>query len=56
MRDESGNPAGFRGIARDVTKRKEMEKELERRFQYLEAVLTSGPPMPSLPWTVTTMS
>jgi len=43
IRDEKGKPVGFRSIARDVTKRKEMEKELERRFQYLEAVLQAAP-------------
>ncbi|NQU04343.1 MAG: PAS domain S-box protein [Syntrophaceae bacterium] len=43
MRDEKGEPAGFRGIVRDVTKRREMENELERRFQYLEGVLKAAP-------------
>ncbi|MEA3397743.1 MAG: PAS domain S-box protein, partial [Chloroflexota bacterium] len=43
IRDENGDPAGFRGITRDVTKRKEMEEELERRFQYLEGVLAAAP-------------
>ena len=43
MRDEKGEPAGFRGIVRDVTKRKEMENELERRFQYLKGVLKAAP-------------
>ncbi|MBW2651343.1 MAG: PAS domain S-box protein, partial [Deltaproteobacteria bacterium] len=43
MRDEKGQPAGFRGVVRDVTKRKEMENELERRFQYLEGVLEAAP-------------
>ncbi|HOO90233.1 MAG TPA: PAS domain S-box protein, partial [Syntrophales bacterium] len=43
MKDKRGDPAGFRGIARDVTNRKEMERELERRFQYLEGVLEAAP-------------
>lgn len=30
MRDDSGLPIGFRGIARDVTERKQMEKEKEK--------------------------
>ncbi len=29
IRDKNGNPAGFRGIGRDVTERKRMEKEKE---------------------------
>ncbi|MBW2545395.1 MAG: PAS domain-containing protein [Deltaproteobacteria bacterium] len=43
MRDEKDQPAGFRGVVRDVTKRKKMENELERRFQYLEGVLEAAP-------------
>ncbi len=43
MRDEKGEPVGFRGIVRDVTKRKEMERELEGRFQYLEGILEAAP-------------
>jgi len=38
IRDESGNPAGFRGIARDVSSRKEMEASLtenEERYRNL---------------------
>ena len=43
IRDEKGNPAGFRGITRDVTKRKEMENQLEGNFQYLRAVMAAAP-------------
>ena len=43
IRDDKEEPVGFRGIVRDATKRKAMEKELERRFQYLEGVLAAAP-------------
>ena len=38
IKDDAGNPVGFRGIARDVTKRKESEKEKEKlEIQLLQA-------------------
>lgn len=43
IRDDKEEPVGFRGIVRDATKRKEMEYELERRFQYIEGVLEAAP-------------
>jgi PAS domain S-box-containing protein len=30
MRDDNGEPIGFRGILRDITERKEMEKNFFR--------------------------
>ncbi len=37
-----GAPVGFRGIARDVTKRKRAEKEIKRRTAQLEAIRQVG--------------
>ncbi|MFO8048302.1 MAG: EAL domain-containing protein [Desulfosudaceae bacterium] len=34
IKDEAGNRAGFRGIVRDITRQKEMEKELHRMAYY----------------------
>ncbi|MBW1690358.1 MAG: PAS domain S-box protein [Deltaproteobacteria bacterium] len=42
-KDPKGKPIGFRGIIRDVTDRKQAEKEINRRQQYLESVLYSAP-------------
>jgi len=36
IRDEHGNPIGFRGVARDVTKRKQAEEALHQKEQELE--------------------
>lgn len=36
IRDNEGNPTGFRGIARDITSRKEAEKALEQAHNELE--------------------
>ncbi len=36
IRDNSGTPTGFRGIARDITSRKEAEKALEQAHNELE--------------------
>jgi len=35
MRDPKGEPAGFRGIARDITERKRLEKAKERAINHL---------------------
>jgi len=42
-RDPKGIPIGFRGIIRDLTERKQAEKEIERRQKYLESVLHNAP-------------
>jgi len=42
-RDPKGLPIGFRGIIRDLTERKQAEKEIERRQRYLESVLHNAP-------------
>ncbi len=36
--DEEGNPAGFRGVARDVTQQKTMEAEQERYRNFIENI------------------
>ncbi len=38
MFDASGTPVGFRSIARDVTQRRKMERDLERYRDFLESV------------------
>jgi PAS domain S-box-containing protein len=43
IKDSEGNPAGFRGIVRDITERKRSEEELKTRQTYLESVLYSAP-------------
>ena len=35
IRDEAGNPVGFRGITRDITQRKKMEAETARLTEQL---------------------
>lgn len=41
VRDESGKGVGFRGIARDVTRRKDVELELKRHRLHLEEMVTA---------------
>jgi diguanylate cyclase (GGDEF)-like protein/PAS domain S-box-containing protein len=41
--DSAGEPAGFRGIIRDITQRKRAEREIEERRLYLEGVLGAAP-------------
>ncbi|MFO7570456.1 MAG: PAS domain S-box protein [Smithellaceae bacterium] len=38
IRDGSGKPSGYRGIGRDVTERKKMEREKERYREFVENV------------------
>ena len=38
IRDEAGNPVGFRGITRDITERKKMEAEQERYRDFVENI------------------
>jgi two-component system cell cycle sensor histidine kinase/response regulator CckA len=42
-KDPKGIPVGFCGIIRDLTERKQAEKEIERRQRYLESVLHNAP-------------
>ena len=45
IKDDAGNPVGFRGIARDVTKRKQSEKEkviLEKQLMQAEKIKVIG--------------
>jgi PAS domain S-box-containing protein len=39
IRDASGEPAGFRGIARDVTERKQRERVLRENEEWLRAIV-----------------
>jgi PAS domain S-box-containing protein len=39
--DPGNNPIGFRGIARDITRRKEIEQELKRINENLEEIVTT---------------
>ncbi len=43
IRDESGNPAGFRGIVRDVTERYRAEEELREAHQKLSFHVDNSP-------------
>ncbi|MCL0081952.1 PAS domain S-box protein [Dehalococcoidia bacterium] len=43
IRNSTGQPAGFRGIVRDITERKRMEREIEERQEYLVSVLRNAP-------------
>ncbi|HAZ31577.1 MAG TPA: hypothetical protein DCY61_02585, partial [Dehalococcoidia bacterium] len=43
MRDAAGQPAGFRGILRDVTEGMRMQREIEERQEYLASVLRHVP-------------
>ena len=38
MRDEEGNPVGFRGISRDVTSRKQVEEEIRAHREHLALI------------------
>jgi len=42
-KDFHGKPIGFRGIIRNVSGRKQAEKEIEKRQKYLESVLYHAP-------------
>ncbi|MCX5633806.1 MAG: PAS domain S-box protein [Phycisphaerae bacterium] len=43
MKDKDGNPTGLCGVSRDITERKERERELLKHKRYLEALdATSG--------------
>jgi PAS domain S-box-containing protein len=42
VEDTEGNPVGFRGVARDVTERKQMEQALRERTEQLEALRDVG--------------
>jgi PAS domain S-box-containing protein len=43
LKDSSGKPKGFRGIARDVTERKKAEEELKKEQLFNVAILDSVP-------------
>ncbi|MBN2396756.1 MAG: PAS domain S-box protein, partial [Deltaproteobacteria bacterium] len=51
MRDEEGNPVGFRGITRDVTKRKEMEQALAESEKRYRMIVQN---MSEIVWTINT--
>ena len=38
IRDQAGNPVGFRGITRDITERKKMEAEQQRYREFFETI------------------
>jgi len=50
MRDPKGEPAGFRGIARDITERKRLEKAKERAINHLSHEL--GTPLSIIQWMI----
>jgi len=43
VHDDSGNIECYDGIVEDITERKELEEEIERRRRYLESVLKQAP-------------
>jgi signal transduction histidine kinase/ActR/RegA family two-component response regulator len=43
MRDEKGNPSGFRGIVRDITERKKMEEELNEGRERFKNMVANVP-------------
>ncbi|MBW2638242.1 MAG: PAS domain S-box protein, partial [Deltaproteobacteria bacterium] len=43
MVDPDGKPLGFRGVARDVTDKKKVEREIQERRIYVEEVLRAAP-------------
>ncbi|MCX7839586.1 MAG: response regulator [Anaerolineae bacterium] len=43
LRDESGKVIGLLGIARNITARKQMEEEVERRKQFFESLFMNSP-------------
>ncbi|MGB8226704.1 MAG: PAS domain S-box protein [Sedimentisphaerales bacterium] len=42
MKDKDGNPTGLCGVSRDITERKERERELLKHKRYLEALDTAS--------------
>jgi len=50
MRDPKGEPAGFRGIARDITERRRLEKAKERAINHLSHEL--GTPLSIIQWMI----
>ncbi len=43
QKDSSGNPIGFRGIARDITERKRAEAELQKSEEQFRRIFNEGP-------------
>jgi two-component system cell cycle sensor histidine kinase/response regulator CckA len=41
--DENGKPLYYDGVIEDITERKKLEQEIERRKKYLESVLANAP-------------
>jgi PAS domain S-box-containing protein len=50
MRDPKGEPTGFRGIARDITERRRLEKAKERAINHLSHEL--GTPLSIIQWMI----